>query len=80
MIPRDFVRHMSSLSANKAAHSGFETEKRHHQKSKTGVSGQNDLSLTISSKFLFLLPAVPVDVVLMLKNKPSKRNIFINKI
>ena len=26
------------LSANKAAHSGFETQRRCHQKSKTGVS------------------------------------------
>ena len=25
-------------SMNKAVHSGFETERRHHQKSKTGVS------------------------------------------
>ena len=25
-------------SVNKAAHSGFETQRRHHQKSKTGVS------------------------------------------
>ena len=32
------VTHMSPPSMNKAAHSGFETHRRHHQKSKTGVS------------------------------------------
>ena len=26
------------LSVNKAGHSGFETQRRHHQKSETGVS------------------------------------------
>ena len=31
---------------NKAAHSGFETQRRHHEKSKTGV-------LVASTKFLF---------------------------
>ena len=36
-------------SANKAAHSGFETERRPHQKSKTGVSvaTQMDMCPTI---------------------------------
>ena len=29
---------MSLPSANKGAHSGFETQRRHHQKSKIGVS------------------------------------------
>ena len=32
------VTHMPPPSVNKAAHSGFETQRRHHQKSKTGVS------------------------------------------
>ena len=35
-------------SVNKAAHSGFETQRRHHRKSKTGVSvaPQKDLCPT----------------------------------
>ena len=33
-------------SANKAAHSGFETQKRHHQKSKTWVSVAPQKGLT----------------------------------
>ena len=32
------ISHMPLPSANKAAHSGFETQRKHHQKSKTGVS------------------------------------------
>ena len=32
------VTHMPSPSRNKVAHSGFETQRRCHQKSKTGVS------------------------------------------
>ena len=35
---REFVTHMPLPSVNKAAHSGFETQRRHHQKSKKGVS------------------------------------------
>ena len=35
---RDHATHMPPPNANKAAHSGFETQRRHHQKSKTGVS------------------------------------------
>ena len=35
---RDCVTHMPSPSPNKAAHSGFETQRTRHQKSKTGVS------------------------------------------
>ena len=31
--------HTSPLSVNKAAHSGFETQRTRHRKSKTGVSG-----------------------------------------
>ena len=30
---------MSPPSVNKAAHIAFETQRRHHQKSKTGVTG-----------------------------------------
>ena len=32
------ISHMPLQSSNKAADSGFETQRRHHQKSKTGVS------------------------------------------
>ena len=35
---RECVTRKPPPSSNKAAHSGFETRKRHHQKSKTGVS------------------------------------------
>ena len=35
---RECVTCMPLPSANKAAHSIFETQRRHHQKSKTGVS------------------------------------------
>ena len=35
---REHVTHMPLPSMNKAAHSGFEALRRHHQKSKTGVS------------------------------------------
>ena len=34
---RECVTHTPPPSLNKAAHSGFETERRHHQNSKTGV-------------------------------------------
>ena len=39
-------------SMNKAAHSGFETQRRHHQKSKTGVSVTSPKGL-MSSKIFF---------------------------
>ena len=35
---REHATHTSQPSMNKAAHSGFETQRRNHQKSKTGVS------------------------------------------
>ena len=35
---RECVTYSPPLSVNKAAHSGFETQSRHHQKSKTGAS------------------------------------------
>ena len=35
---RQCVTHRPPPSVNKAAHSGFETQRRHYQKSKTGVS------------------------------------------
>ena len=34
---REHIRHMPLPSMNKAAHSGFETQRRHHQKSKMGA-------------------------------------------
>ena len=40
------------LSANKAAHSGFETQRRHYQKSRTGVSMAAQKGL-MSSKIFF---------------------------
>ena len=43
---RECATHMVVPSVNKAAHSGFETQRRLHHKSKTGVSvaPQKDLS------------------------------------
>ena len=38
VILRECVTHTPPPSVNKAAHSGFETQRIHHQKSKTGVS------------------------------------------
>ena len=35
---RECISHTPPPSTNKAAHSGFETQRRRHQKSKTGVS------------------------------------------
>ena len=35
---RECISYMSLPSANKAAHSSFETQRRHHQKFETGVS------------------------------------------
>ena len=40
------------VETNKAAHSGFETQKRHHQKSKTGVSLAPQKGLMSSQFFL----------------------------
>ena len=34
---RKHLTHMPPLSMNKIVHSGFETQRRHHQKSKTGL-------------------------------------------
>ena len=49
---REYVARMPPPSMNKAAHSGFETQKRHHQKSKTGVSVAPEKGLMSSKKFL----------------------------
>ena len=51
---REYVTCTPLPNANKAAHSGFETQRRHHQKSKTGVSvaPQKDLC----PKFCFKNP------------------------
>ena len=35
---KEYVTHLPLPSANKAAHSGFEAQRRHHKKSKRGVS------------------------------------------
>ena len=35
---RECILHMPLQSSRKAPHSSFETQRRHHQKSKTGVS------------------------------------------
>ena len=43
---------MSPLSVDKAVHSGFETQRRRHQKSKTGVSVAPQKGLMFSKIFL----------------------------
>ena len=35
---KEHISHIAPQSSNKAAHSGFETQRRRHQKSKTGES------------------------------------------
>ena len=49
---RECVTHMPLPRVNKATHSGFETQRRHHQKSKTGVSVASQKGL-MSSKLFF---------------------------
>ena len=48
---RDYVTHTSPPSTSKAAHSGFETQRRHHQKSITGVSVVPQKGLLSSKKY-----------------------------
>ena len=45
------VIHMPLPSANKATHSGFETQRRYHQKSKTGASVAPQTGLMSSNIF-----------------------------
>ena len=49
---REHITCMPLPSVNKAAHLGFETQKRHHQKSKTGESVGPQKAL-MSSKIFF---------------------------
>ena len=48
---REHISHTPPQSLNKAAHSGFETQRRHHQKSKTGVSVTPQMNMC-PTKFL----------------------------
>ena len=48
---RECIIPMPPSSVNKAAHSGFETQMKHHQKSKTGVSMAPQKGLVLQ-KFL----------------------------
>ena len=50
---RECVACMPPPSANKDAHSGFETQRRHHQKSKTGVSVAPQKRTQVRQKKLF---------------------------
>ena len=47
-----YISHIPLPSANKAAHSGFESQRRHHQKMKTGVSVAHQKGLMFSKNFL----------------------------
>ena len=48
---REHISHMTLPSADKAAHSGFETQGRCHQKPKTGVSVAPQKGLMSSKNF-----------------------------
>ena len=48
---RECVTYMPPLSVNKAAHSGFENQRRCHQKSKTGASVDPQKGVMSSKKF-----------------------------
>ena len=47
---RECVIHMPLSSMNKAAHTGFETQRIHHQNSKTGISVVPQKGLMSSKK------------------------------
>ena len=49
---RGHVTYMPPPSANKATLSGFETQRRHHQKSKTGISVAPQKGFMSSKNFL----------------------------
>ena len=49
---REHISHTPLQSLNKAAHSGFETQRRHHQKSKTGVSVAQKMDTSPTKNFL----------------------------
>ena len=49
---RECVSHMPLSSVNKAAHSGFETQRRCHQKSETGVSVTPKMDVCPKKNFL----------------------------
>ena len=53
VLLRENVTHTPLPSENKAAHSGFETQRRSHQKSKIGVSVAPEKGL-LSSKILLI--------------------------
>ena len=57
---KEHTSHTPSPSVNKVAHFGFETERIHHKKSKTGVSValQKDISGKISGKKSQGVPAL----------------------
>ena len=49
---RECISHRPLLSLNKSAHSGFQTQRRRHQKCKTGVSVAPHKGLMSSKYFL----------------------------
>ena len=59
-------------STNKAAHSGFETQRRHHQKSKTGVSVAPQKGLMTSKNFFLKISRICDKVVLKITVKNGK--------
>ena len=50
---RKRVTHSPLPSTNKAAHSGFETQRKHYQKSKTGVSVAPQKRTGVLKNFFF---------------------------
>ena len=58
---RQNVTRMPPPNSNKAAHSGFETQRRRHQKSKTGVSVALQKGLMSSKKFKIKIYNMPAN-------------------
>ena len=74
---------MSLPSVNKAAHSGFETKRRRHQKSKAGVSVAPQKRTCVLQKdflknfftFYILVPIIP-DYLLALEEEQEARDLL----
>ena len=53
VTPEMYIKYTPVQSANKVAHSGFETQERHHQKSITRYQWPHKRDLYPLKKFLF---------------------------
>ena len=48
---REYISHTPLPSVSKVAHSGFEIQRRHHQKSRTGVSVAPKMDITYKKSY-----------------------------